>query len=129
MSSLKVLLVDDNRVGQKVGQRLLSSLGYKADIAGNGQEALELCARNTYGLILMDCQMPVMDGYRATRVLRQQTHPQPIVIALTADNLAEQKDKCMEAGMDDYLTKPITRDILKAAIARWQDEMPMSAQA
>lgn len=126
---LKALLVDDNHVGQKIGARLLSSLGCVADVASNGREALEMCDREAYDLILMDCHMPVMDGYEATRVLRQQSDRYPIVIALTAHNLAEEKQKCFDAGMDDYLTKPITRDVLAAAIAHWQEKIQTRARS
>ncbi|MEO1132476.1 MAG: response regulator [Cyanobacteria bacterium J06639_1] len=125
MSSLNVLLVEDNRVSQKIGARLLSSLGYSADVAANGREALECCDRTPYGLILMDCQMPEMDGYEATRALRQRdSDTRPIVIALTAHDGEEERQQCFDAGMDDCLTKPVTRDRLAATIERWLPKIP-----
>lgn len=128
MSALKVLLVDDNRVSQKIGGRLLSSLGYTADIAANGRAALECCDRTPYDLILMDCQMPEMDGFEATRILRQHYDVQPIVIALTAHDADEERQNCFAAGMDDCLTKPITRDQLAAAINRWLPKVPSQSR-
>ena len=110
-----------------VAQRLLQVLGADCDAAGNGQAALEkLEADDGYHLVLMDCQMPVLDGYAATRRWReieQQRHAErrvPIV-AMTANAMAGDRQKCLDAGMDDYLAKPVTRAELEATIARWKD--------
>ncbi len=121
-SGKRVLLAEDNRVNQKVALAMLAKFKLKPDLAENGQEALEHLAKQTYDLVLMDCQMPVMDGYDATRQLRERestsTSRTP-VIALTAHATTEARDTCLAAGMDDFLSKPIDRTLLRAALARW----------
>ena len=116
----KILLVEDNTVNQKVAIRMLEKLGYRCDVAANGLEALDATARIAYDVVLMDCQMPEMDGYQATRELRlregDQTHTP--VIALTAEALKGDRERCLDAGMDDYLSKPIQLDALKKALER-----------
>ncbi|MGD0047325.1 MAG: ATP-binding protein [Bryobacteraceae bacterium] len=116
-----VLLAEDNRVNQRVMVRLLGSLGYEVEIAETGLAAVEMSERRTYDLILMDCRMPVMDGYEATRIIRRREDgaARTPVIALTANALAEDRRKCIEAGMDDYLTKPIHRADVAEALDRW----------
>jgi PAS domain S-box-containing protein len=107
----RVLLVDDNSVNQKLGQRLLARLGLEVTQAWNGREALEALRQKPFDVVLMDCQMPVMDGYEATRTLRLPgsgvLDPKIPVIALTANALSGDRDRCLEAGMNDYLAKPI----------------------
>ena len=99
----------------------LSMLGYRVDIARNGIEAVQLATTTPYQAILMDCQMPKMDGYTATAQLRNQERPDQHIpiIAMTAGALPEDKQRCLDAGMDDYLTKPIDPDQLRAALTRW----------
>ena len=119
----RALLVEDNPVNARVALRLLSLLGIEADMVGDGRAALEKIARTTYDLILMDCQMPVMDGYTATRKRREDERqkglPRLPIIAMTANAMAGDREKCLDAGMDDYLTKPLDRGLLEATIARW----------
>ena len=127
----KILLVEDNPVNLMVAQRLLEVLGFECETAGNGQVALEKMETEHYDLVLMDCQMPVLDGYSATRRWReweQEHKPEqrlPIV-AMTANAMAGDRQKCLDAGMDDYLAKPVTRGDLSRCIARWHDvKMPV----
>lgn len=106
---LSILLVEDNIINQKVVARMLDKQGYRADIAGNGLEAVQSLVRQTYDLVLMDVQMPEMDGLEATREIRRlgQKIQQPYIIALTANALQGDREKCLESGMDDFLTKPL----------------------
>lgn len=116
----KILLVEDNQVNQLVAKTMLKKLGYEVDTAFNGVEALAMYKKNNYDLVLMDCQMPEMDGYEASRQIRilenEQSHLP--IIALTANALKESKEQCFEAGMDDFATKPIKMDSLKEVIER-----------
>ncbi|MCS7300812.1 MAG: response regulator [Fimbriimonadales bacterium] len=114
----RLLLVEDNEVNRKVAVRLLSKLEVEVDIATNGLEAVQKATENAYDLILMDCQMPEMDGYEATRTLRARGVQTPIV-ALTANALEGDREKCLACGMNDYLSKPIQADRLRAALAQW----------
>ncbi|MGA7932669.1 MAG: response regulator, partial [Kovacikia sp.] len=118
---LKILLVEDNAVNQKVTLKQLENLGYKADVAANGQEALQMMAQISYDLILMDCQMPVLDGYNTAQAIRSQKEKShyPIIIALTANAMREDRERCMDAGMDDYLSKPTSKEKLAAKLADW----------
>lgn len=135
---LRILLAEDNLVNQKVALKQLSTLGYEADVAANGEEVLRLIERIPYDLILMDCQMPVLDGYEATRVIRRRQalerripfakvlsegKRRPIVIALTANAMKQDRDRCIEAGMDDYLSKPVSREQLAAVIEHWSQTL------
>jgi PAS domain S-box-containing protein len=116
-----VLVVEDHVVNRRVVMAMLTSLGYRAEVAGNGAEALEAARRNDYAAVLMDCQMPVMDGYEATRKLRQRegSERHTCVIAVTATAMAADRGRCLAAGMDDYIVKPLTVDSLAAVLARW----------
>ncbi|HUG51961.1 MAG TPA: PAS domain S-box protein, partial [Vicinamibacteria bacterium] len=117
----RVLVVEDNGVNQKVAVAMIESLGYRAEAVGNGLEAVEACARAAYDAVLMDCQMPQMDGYKATAFIRQREgigHHTPIV-ALTASVTAEDRQRCLAAGMDDYLSKPVPREALASALRKW----------
>jgi PAS domain S-box-containing protein len=116
-----VLLAEDNEINQMVAADNLSLLGYRVDIARNGIEAVQLAGSKAYLAILMDCQMPKMDGFAATVQLRSQERPDQHIpiIAMTAGALDEDKQRCLAAGMDDYLTKPIHPDQLRAALDRW----------
>ena len=115
-----VLLAEDNDINQMVALETLAMLGYDADLARNGAEAVQLATARTYKAILMDCQMPKMDGFEATRELRRRERPGQHVpiIALTAGALTEDRQRCLDAGMDDYLAKPIDPDDLRATLER-----------
>ena len=116
-----ILLVEDNRVNQMVAAGMLRELGYEVDIAGNGTEGLGAVKNRAYGLILMDCQMPLMDGFEATKRLRAMGLGIPIV-AMTANAMEGDKEACLRAGMDDYVAKPIRLDIVGAAVEKWLDQ-------
>ena len=118
----RVLLVEDNPVNLMVGQRLLAMLGISCDTAGNGEAALLRMSASRYDLVLMDCQMPVMDGYTATRQWRESeagSGRHLPIIAMTANAMAGDRQKCLDAGMDDYLPKPVTRSELERCIYHW----------
>jgi two-component system, sensor histidine kinase and response regulator len=119
---LSILLAEDNAVNQKLATRLLENLGARVEVAGNGLEAIEALRARDFDAVLMDCQMPVMDGYDATRQLRQTSsgvrNPNICVIALTAHALATDRAKCLDAGMNDYLTKPIDPAQLRLALSK-----------
>ncbi len=118
----RILVVEDNPINQKVALAMLTKLGFRADAVGNGNEALAALHTLPYDLVLMDCLMPEMDGYEATREIRRSLRPDirdlP-VIALTANAVKGDDQKCFDAGMDDYLTKPIKRDLLAVTIVKW----------
>ncbi len=116
-----ILVAEDNAINQKVALRILDRLGYRADIAGNGIEALEALQRQLYDVLFMDIQMPEMDGYEATRTIRnsQAAYSQIPIIAMTANAMKGDDEKCFEAGMDDYIAKPIDPSLLQDKIERW----------
>ncbi|MGH8047431.1 MAG: PAS domain S-box protein [Chthoniobacterales bacterium] len=119
--STRILIVEDNVVNQKLIQRMLSSLGYEASVVSGGQECLDACSDKPFDLILMDIQMPGMDGFDATRKIREAGDPAWIV-ALTAHVMAEDRERCFAVGMNDFLAKPIRFDALSAALARFAEE-------
>ncbi len=119
----RILLVEDNPVNQQVALALLKKLGYRAEAVDNGADAVRLLERETFDLVLMDCQMPVMDGYEATRIVRDPSsavrdHRIPIV-ALTANAMAGDRERCLAVGMSDYMPKPVRASTLGAMLARW----------
>jgi CheY-like chemotaxis protein len=124
----RILLVEDNEVNRKVATRLLAKLQLQVDIAVNGLEAVQKATAVAYDLILMDCQMPEMDGYEATRTLRQYGVQTPI-IALTANALEGDREKCLACGMNDYLSKPIQADKLRLTLAKWLSDEPLQQAA
>lgn len=118
---LNILLVEDNLINQKVTVRLLKKFGYILDVAVNGSEALEMVKRKEYNIIFMDIQMPVMDGFEATKRIKRMfpVDKCPIVIAMTAAVMKGDKEKCLEAGMMDYIPKPVLPEAVQAAIEKW----------
>ena len=116
----RILLVEDNRVNQIVASGLLHKLGHEVDHAENGERALAALSLKPYDLVLMDCQMPVMDGYEATRRIRQNPEWNRLpVIAVTANVMSGDREECLAVGMDDYITKPYNRNVLDQVIQRW----------
>lgn len=120
-ADLKVLLVEDNPVNQKVALRMLEKLGNSASLARNGREAIEAVENQQFDIVLMDCMMPELDGFEATKEIRKlgKTIEQPIIIAMTAGILQSEKDFCYAVGMDDYLAKPVKFSSLSSTLARW----------
>ena len=116
----RVLIAEDNDINQKVAVRQLKKIGYTADVVSNGLAALDALEHGHYDIILMDCQMPEMDGYEATRRIRAggNADSQPYIIAMTAHAMQGDSDKCLAAGMNDYVTKPVGLNTLAAALAR-----------
>ncbi|MGB3560213.1 MAG: response regulator [Geitlerinemataceae cyanobacterium] len=125
LSHLQVLLVEDTPVNRKVILNQLKLLGIEADWASNGEEALDKLDGQTYDIILMDCLMPVLDGYETTKALRLQEGESrhTIVIALTANAMKGEREKCLEVGMDDYISKPVAMEQLAARLAVWSDRL------
>jgi CheY-like chemotaxis protein/HPt (histidine-containing phosphotransfer) domain-containing protein len=120
----RVLLTEDNPVNQQVAMGMLRKLGLRVSLANNGKEALEIINHARFDLVLMDCQMPVMDGYEATAAIRKLerealSKAKLPIIALTANALPGDREKCLAAGMDDYLSKPFMLGQLKAVLERW----------
>ena len=119
----RILLVEDNAINQKVALHQLKMLGYSADVAADGQEAVDALSMTNYDLVLMDCLMPNMSGFQATTIIRDQSsavlnHNVP-VIAMTANAMNEDRDNCLEAGMDDYVSKPVKKELLDALLKKW----------
>ena len=116
---LRILVAEDNLVNQKLTLKILSKLGFEADLAENGKVAVELASEQQYDIILMDVQMPEIDGLEATRILRKTMQVQPIIIAMTANAMKEDRDECLKAGMDDFLSKPVKLEELVSMLAKW----------
>lgn len=131
LHGLRVLLVEDNRVNQEVYTLMLEAAGCLVSVADNGERALAMIADDAVDAVLMDCQMPVLDGFNATQRLREREAlaeaPRLPVIALTANALHEDENRCIACGMDDYLAKPVAREELLATLARWAPEVAAPA--
>jgi CheY-like chemotaxis protein len=117
----RVLVAEDNPVNSKVVQAMLGQLGLEVALVENGWAAHELATRDRFDLVLMDCQMPELDGLEATRLIRRSGVPfsQVPIVALTANAMAGDREKCLEAGMNDYLAKPINLKLLRSMVHRW----------
>jgi CheY-like chemotaxis protein len=116
-------LVEDNFVNERVAVYMLAKLGYAVDVAKHGREAVEMLSKYRYGLVLMDCQMPEMDGFEATRIIRDRTsavldHDVP-VIAMTANAYPEDRARALACGMNDFLAKPVDRSVLSDMLDQW----------
>jgi PAS domain S-box-containing protein len=127
---VRILVADDNAVNQRVALRILDKLGYRADAVGDGRQVIRALTTTPYDLVLMDCQMPEMDGYEATRMIRDpsspvQDHAVP-VLAMTAHAMDGDQDRCLNSGMNDYVPKPVTPQQLASAIERWIGEKTLS---
>ena len=118
---VRVLVAEDNVVNQKVAVRMLERLGLRPDVAGNGREAVELCATLPYAVIFMDCKMPEMDGFEATAEIRKRQGPdgRVAIIAMTADVMEGARERCITAGMDDYIAKPVRLGEMIEALKKW----------
>ena len=115
-----VLLVEDNPINQMIAQKMLEKIGLESTLAHDGQQALNMLEQNTYDAVLMDCQMPVLDGFEATRRIREQAALKALpVIAMTANVMEGDREKCIAAGMNDYIGKPVIEAALKKTLARW----------
>jgi signal transduction histidine kinase/CheY-like chemotaxis protein len=147
LSAPRVLVAEDNLINQKLTVRMLEKLGYQSDVVENGQEALAALARGSYAVVLMDCQMPLVDGFEATQRIRDGERREAIgerkksgasspstlaprhipIVALTANAMQGDRERCLAAGMDDYLTKPVRKEDLKGVLDRWIS-MPIHSQ-
>jgi len=126
-TSPRIMVVEDNPVNQKVAVKMLHRLGIEPVLTSNGKEAVALFQRELFDIILMDCQMPEMDGYAATAEIRKLTHEHNvIIIAMTANALEGDREKCLTAGMDDYLAKPVKTEELKKKLSYWLDRLPIT---
>ncbi len=118
----RILIAEDNIINQKVTLTMLKKMGYRADVVANGQEVLDALQRIPYDLILMDCQMPEMDGYEATKLIRKSDTlncKDVVILAMTANAMREDSDRCIQAGMDGYISKPVGFKQLSAILAKW----------
>jgi CheY-like chemotaxis protein len=148
----RLLVAEDNPVNQKVAVKMLEKLGYKVDVVSNGKEAVEAVRRQPYTVVLMDCQMPEMDGLEATRAIRtweqdgsanRSTSAQDVhstdgpssagfhipIIAMTANAMEEDRQRCLDAGMDDFVSKPISSSVISKVLAQWycDESLPRAA--
>jgi len=115
----RILMAEDNLINQRVGKLILQRAGFAIDLVADGSEAVEAHRANPYDLILMDCQMPIMDGFEASRQIRLLEQPQPTIIAVTANALVGERERCLGAGMDDYLSKPFQAEQLVGIVKKW----------
>jgi CheY-like chemotaxis protein len=124
---LRILLAEDHAINQKLALQMLRKMGYRADVAGNGLEVLEALERQPYDVVLMDVQMPEMDGLEATHHIHQKWgHDRPHIIAMTANAMQGDREECLAAGMDDYVSKPVLIQDLQMALERWGQKEPAS---
>jgi CheY-like chemotaxis protein len=128
MHPLTILLAEDNPVNQRVAKLMLQRLGYRVDVVSNGLEALQAVERQAYDLLLTDVQMPEMDGYEATRRIRDTAALAGLrIIAMTANAMEEDRQRCADAGMDDFEAKPIDPDRMFLTLAKWLPPRPPEA--
>ncbi|RMG27971.1 MAG: response regulator, partial [Bacteroidetes bacterium] len=121
---LRLLVTEDNLINQKLVLRMLSKLGYKAKVANNGLEALQALRNEPFDLILMDVQMPEMDGLEATRnIVKEWGEQRPFIVAMTANAMQGDREMCLEAGMDDYISKPFQLETLREMLAKYAKKL------
>ncbi|HEX3683182.1 MAG TPA: response regulator [Bryobacteraceae bacterium] len=123
-SSFQILVVEDNAINRKVISIILRGAGFEVDVVSDGIEAVAAYQSTPYDLILMDLQMPRMDGWEAARQIRHLQQAQPVIVAVSADALPGVHQKCLQAGMDDYLSKPFTRNQLLAIVKSARERRP-----
>ena len=125
----RILLAEDNEINQQVAVGMLETLGHRVDVVGDGAEAVAAVASTEYDLIMMDCQMPGMDGFEATAAIRRMAAPgrRVAIVAMTANAMQGDRERCLAAGMDDYLTKPVNRERLEEVVERWLADPPEPA--
>jgi CheY-like chemotaxis protein len=116
----RILMAEDNLINQRVGKLILQRAGLSVDVVADGAETLEAHKKNPYDIVLMDCQMPRMDGFEASLEIRKLALPQPAIIAVTANALVGERERCLKAGMDDYLSKPFQAEQLVAVVMKWR---------
>ncbi|MEO6630558.1 MAG: response regulator, partial [Mucilaginibacter sp.] len=116
---MEILIAEDNAINQKLALRVLTKMGYNPHVVGNGLEAVDAMQQKQYDMVFMDVQMPEMDGFEATHFIREHIDRQPVIVAMTANALPEDREKCMEAGMDDYLSKPMKIDDIMGVLETW----------
>jgi len=128
---LRILMAEDNLINQRVGKLILQRAGFSIDVAADGAETLEAHKKQPYDIVLMDCQMPHMDGFEASLEIRKLPLPQPVIIAVTANALVGERERCLKAGMDDYLSKPFQGEQLVAVVVKWAAirQAPKNCQA
>ena len=115
----RILMAEDNAINQRVGKLILQRAGFNIDLVADGNEAVAAHRAQPYDVILMDCQMPTMDGFEASRQIRMLEIKQPAIIAVTANALVGERERCLAAGMDDYLSKPFQAEQLVAVVKKW----------
>ena len=120
-----ILVAEDNPINQMVAQKLLEKLGCTVVVADNGEAAIEQLSANAFDLVLMDCMMPVMDGFTATRTIRAsgQAYAQVPIVAFSANALDDDQQACQQAGMDDFIDKPATMDNMVELLSRWSQKL------
>jgi CheY-like chemotaxis protein len=129
LERLRVLVAEDNPVNQSLALTVLRKFGIQAQLAGNGDEALQAVRSTTFDVVLMDVQMPIMDGLEATRAIRAlpADRPQPWIIAVTANAFEQDRKRCLEAGMDDFVSKPFRQEALRDALLHARQRTPGQA--